>query len=249
MSVKALKLGIIMMMVAVVLTQTCSNDSPNEPTTTAPKAAFDTEFTDNIIPATVHFINKSEKTTSYNWDFGDGSSSTDENPSHIYEVAGNYHVKLVALGDEGKDSTTQIITIIEPPVEIFLGKGAAGVNRGEPLSKAIDLYGNDYHEDIQSGSGNYTWTITYKARGLQFRTFRTLGEDSKLKAKIQWILLMAPYKGITDKGIGIGSARADVEKFYPGTYFSGSGGPDWYMTEGNIFRFSGDNVFWIQIGL
>lgn len=249
MYIKVSNLGMLLIVAAVLCITNCSNDSPSEPSITGPKAAFDTEFIDTIIPATIHFINKSEKTTSYNWDFGDGTSSVDENPSHMYEIAGDYHVKLVALGDEGKDSTTQVVTIIDPPIEIFLGKSAAGINRGEPLSKVIDLYGNGYHEDAQLGTNYCIWTLTYEERGLQFRTHRTIGADSKLKAKIQWILLMAPYKGITDKGIGIGSARADVEKFYPGTYFSGSGGPDWYMTEGNIFRFSGDSVFWIQIGL
>ena len=32
--------------------------------------------------------------TSWNWDFGDGNSSTAQNPTHVYATAGTYDVKL-----------------------------------------------------------------------------------------------------------------------------------------------------------
>ena len=44
----------------------------------------------------VNFTNMSDNAISYNWDFGDGTFSTESNPSHIYSVPGNYSVKLVA---------------------------------------------------------------------------------------------------------------------------------------------------------
>ncbi len=41
----------------------------------------------------------------YNWNFGDGYTSSDENPRHIYAAAGNYSVKLVVTSSTGcKDS-------------------------------------------------------------------------------------------------------------------------------------------------
>jgi len=42
----------------------------------------------------VTFSNKSEFADSYLWDFGDGNTSTDKNPTHAYSVSGNYLVKL-----------------------------------------------------------------------------------------------------------------------------------------------------------
>ncbi len=52
----------------------------------------------NVIcpPETLIFVNKSKvlASTSYLWDFGDGTFSTDENPSHIYSTPGQYEVKL-----------------------------------------------------------------------------------------------------------------------------------------------------------
>ncbi|MEO1257594.1 MAG: PKD domain-containing protein [Bacteroidota bacterium] len=45
----------------------------------------------------VIFINQSTGADSYHWDFGDGHTSCDENPSHVYAAAGPHTVKLKAL--------------------------------------------------------------------------------------------------------------------------------------------------------
>ena len=51
----------------------------------APMAAFYANTTTPILPnATVNFINQSTQATSYFWEFGDGSTSTQANPSHAY---------------------------------------------------------------------------------------------------------------------------------------------------------------------
>jgi gliding motility-associated-like protein len=47
-------------------------------------------------PASVQFINNSTDADSWLWDFGDGSTSTDENPVHIYSSFGEYEVTLTA---------------------------------------------------------------------------------------------------------------------------------------------------------
>lgn len=44
----------------------------------------------------VSLLNNSLNAVSYIWDFGDGSTSTEENPLHIYEVPGIYQVSLTA---------------------------------------------------------------------------------------------------------------------------------------------------------
>lgn len=42
---------------------------------------------------------------SYYWDFGDGTTSTEENPSHSYENEGNYIVRLTVFDAAGNSST------------------------------------------------------------------------------------------------------------------------------------------------
>jgi PKD repeat protein len=44
---------------------------------------------------------------SWLWDFGDGETSTEQNPSHTYGNPGNYTVSLTASGPNGSDIETK----------------------------------------------------------------------------------------------------------------------------------------------
>jgi PKD repeat protein len=51
--------------------------------------------------------------TSWSWDFGDGNTSTQQNPSHQYDDNGTYDVTLNVTDDDGAtNETTQMITIL-----------------------------------------------------------------------------------------------------------------------------------------
>lgn len=68
----------------------------------------------------ISFANTSIHSTSWFWDFGDGGSSTIENPSHTYSMPGNYSVCMVATGACGADTLCQSITVICPgPVAAY----------------------------------------------------------------------------------------------------------------------------------
>jgi PKD repeat protein len=45
--------------------------------------------------------------TSWNWDFGDGSTSVAQNPSHTYTDFGTYTVSLTVTGPQGSDTRTK----------------------------------------------------------------------------------------------------------------------------------------------
>ncbi len=58
--------------------------------------------------------------TSWNWDFGDGNTSTLQNPTHIYASAGTYSVKLIVQSGIGcLDSIQQNVTVRPKPVAGF----------------------------------------------------------------------------------------------------------------------------------
>lgn len=77
-----------------------------------PKASFTLSNADCKAPCDPGFTNTSVNAVSFDWDFGDGNSSTDENPSHIYDLSGDYDVTLtVTDGDGNTDDTTATITI------------------------------------------------------------------------------------------------------------------------------------------
>uniref|UniRef100_UPI003782DBB8 gliding motility-associated C-terminal domain-containing protein n=1 Tax=Daejeonella sp. TaxID=2805397 RepID=UPI003782DBB8 len=49
------------------------------------------------IPIKVNFFNESKDANAYLWDFGDGNTSTDTNPEHIYTSVGNFDVTLTVF--------------------------------------------------------------------------------------------------------------------------------------------------------
>jgi PKD repeat protein len=70
-----------------------------------PKARFDQDVHAGRVPLNVHFTDKSQNNpTSFLWFFGDGSSSTEENPSHVYTIPGFYSVSLTATNSAGSDT-------------------------------------------------------------------------------------------------------------------------------------------------
>jgi PKD repeat protein len=69
---------------------------------------------------TIRFINTSRNADAYQWDFGDGNFSLEQEPSHIYEDAGVFEVILDASNDQGSQTISQSITIHEPTILGFL---------------------------------------------------------------------------------------------------------------------------------
>lgn len=66
-------------------------------------------------PATVVFSNQSNNCSTYLWDFGDGTNSTDINPTHVYTSYGDFNVKLVSTGGCGSDSITKTAFVSVQP--------------------------------------------------------------------------------------------------------------------------------------
>jgi PKD repeat protein len=53
------------------------------------------------------------------WDFGDGSTSTQQNPSHTYATAGNYTICLISTNPCGSDTSCQSLVVCNVPVANF----------------------------------------------------------------------------------------------------------------------------------
>jgi len=74
----------------------------------APIADFSANPTNGQEPLTVTFIDQSSNIpTTWLWNFGDGNTSSQQNPSHTYYNAGVYTVSLTVMNDFGTDTDTK----------------------------------------------------------------------------------------------------------------------------------------------
>lgn len=65
------------------------------------------------------FNSCSEDADSYEWNFGDGSNATTQNPGHTYDEIGTYTVTHLVHNDEGSDEASQTVKVIYCPLENF----------------------------------------------------------------------------------------------------------------------------------
>ncbi|MFM7399442.1 MAG: PKD domain-containing protein, partial [Bacteroidota bacterium] len=130
-------------------------------------------FTSQTAGLSVIFTNSSQNGGTYSWDFGDGSTSQEENPTHTYAGTGTYTVVLTAYNECGTNTFTQVITIEgSAPLVSFtsdIQKGCAGVtvqfkdlSAGDPTAWQWTFEGgNPATSSEQNPSVTYTVPGTY----------------------------------------------------------------------------------------
>ncbi|MCI1779648.1 MAG: PKD domain-containing protein [Bacteroidales bacterium] len=62
----------------------------------------------------VVFTDGSLDASTYSWDFGDGTNSSEQNPSHTYSTGGKYTVTLNVAGKGGHDSASKNVSLTIP---------------------------------------------------------------------------------------------------------------------------------------
>ncbi|HBL77651.1 MAG: hypothetical protein A2W90_02935 [Bacteroidetes bacterium GWF2_42_66] len=86
------------------------------------KACFDYQFS-STNDGEVQFTNCSENATSFLWLFGDGTTSTEKDPLHVYEIAPPYLVALIATNRNRKDTLVQRlpsdIMVLKPNIYVY----------------------------------------------------------------------------------------------------------------------------------
>lgn len=128
--------------------------------TEIPIAGFDTD----INGLTVNFLNTStgDPPLTYLWDFGDGGTSTSENPGNTYAEAGTYLVSLTATNVGGSDTLTKEVTVAaEPDLDVAptgtISFGSASVGMGESVDRNIfltNIGGAELNVSVISVSGS-----------------------------------------------------------------------------------------------
>ena len=123
-----------------------------------------------------NFSNFSSGAISYSWDFGDGQSSTEANPSHQYDATGTYHACVAAINAAGCSDTfcLDVRAVVVPLLDVpnAFTPGNFGVN------STIKVVG--------FGIGKMDWKI-YNRWGQRIfeSTSPKLGWDGTFKGTLQ----------------------------------------------------------------
>jgi uncharacterized membrane protein len=96
----------------------CGEDETPSPSDVKPNANFLISQMGNYAPSAVQFSDNSEYAVSYYWNFGDGDTSRDENPKHIYSKGGNYNVTLKISNATGESTLTKTVVINNAPTKL-----------------------------------------------------------------------------------------------------------------------------------
>jgi gliding motility-associated-like protein len=140
----------------ITLTMTDTN-ACNSPATITKVIDFSTSFVkasfnipDSVcMPANVVVSNQSVSATNWIWTFGDGNTSSIQNPSNNYLTPGEYTIKLISLNPatcNKKDSISKKIIILGSPIADFTWSP----NPPEP-NKAVELTNKSI------GASRYLW--------------------------------------------------------------------------------------------
>ena len=84
-----------------------------QPLLILPVADFSSNLISGFAPLDVHFTDASQNATGWNWDFGDGATSTEQNPTHTFFSAGKYIVNLTVKNANGTASKYDTINVLE----------------------------------------------------------------------------------------------------------------------------------------
>ncbi|MBI1182681.1 PKD domain-containing protein, partial [bacterium] len=91
------------------------------------------------------------KISSYNWDLGDGATSVDMNPTHLYSTDGTYNISLVTISDMGcSDTALTSITIFNKPTanfsstDVCYGKPSAFTNQSVDAQDYVYDFGDKW---------------------------------------------------------------------------------------------------------
>ena len=67
--------------------------------------------------ANVQFNNTSWRATDFSWDFGDGNTSNEVSPQHVYTAPGIYEAQLIAMNECGDDTISVTVEVLVNGVE------------------------------------------------------------------------------------------------------------------------------------
>jgi PKD repeat protein len=121
----------------------------------------------------VQFDNQSTGATEYDWIFGDGATSTLENPAHAYDNAGSYEVVLKARNAFGVDVISDVVTVPTVGTQAATSPSALRVSPNPARTHVV------LHTRNWAAGTPIAWSLT-DAAGQEVRTGRAVAPDPNI---------------------------------------------------------------------
>jgi len=131
----------------------------------APVAGMKADVRSGFAPLTVKFSDNSKMATSWSWNFGDGSTSTEKNPTHVFAAVGKYTVKLTVTNEKGTNEKIETDFINVTPLALLTGGGLLKDGNMENSSNWTIDYLNTGTNPQPVATWNYTVSTTNAGRG------------------------------------------------------------------------------------
>jgi len=205
-AILGLKIGAVMGAVALLAGCALFNQ--------APVASFQWSPLEPLARADISFNDQSTDSggvfggggiASWNWDFGDGDSSTAPNPKHAYDKSGSYTVRLTVTDDSGSSTTITKTVIVKPSLNgtwsgILVDPGGLRnsmtlritqtttsiVGKCDILGAELDCAGLAFDPTAM--------TVRFELFALGIRLEGTLNATER-RISGEWIFLGAPFQG------------------------------------------------------
>lgn len=185
-----------------------------------PEAAMEVSATSGDIPFTVAFTDTSSagsgEITQWLWDFGDGTTSDEANPSHTYTEPGSYSVNLTVTAD-GTDTVTQDnwIEVLDPYVTLTINMRGS---EGEDIS-GVTILSSTY--DIESYSENEYQQLLIRLLPQENASLLRIASDGYTDALVYFDgAMINQSKNVTFKKLGQGF---EVDTTIGGEFVTGDG--------------------------
>ncbi|AKP53381.1 malectin domain-containing carbohydrate-binding protein [Cyclobacterium amurskyense] len=155
-----------------------------------------------IVPVEVEFFNEISRPQDFTfaWDFGDGNTSTEQNPTHLFEEVGEFNVKLT-VSSLGGDSATDSVTInaispsefelnvnagsqftVEQNGESYIGENNAGITFTSSNAYSSSSAGNPPLYLTERYAKNFTYSVPVENGVFTVKTYHNelwFGRDGR----------------------------------------------------------------------
>jgi hypothetical protein len=117
----------------------------------APTPAFNSLPVSGLAPLEVQFVNRSSAGADiYDWDFGDGASSVQRSPKHVYALPGRYTVTLTVSGPGGSAELVVPEAVLSQHVAKASLRNGSGVNRVAFQSTSLPVLGTSWTSEVDA---------------------------------------------------------------------------------------------------